>query len=462
MKIKISDKMSFRKLIIFAIPSIIMFLFMASYQIVDAMFVTNFVSTDALSALNITYPITSLFVAIGVMFGTGGSALVSKMLGEGDKEEAKKAFTLITVTALILTIILAGLCLIFIEPLLYAIGADSDTFQYSKDYLTIILLFSPFFILQILYQSFFVVISKPITGLIFTISSGLANILFDYVFIVLLNLGISGAAYGTVIGFLIPAIGGLIIFIFRKNGLKYSKFKINFKYIYKSMLNGSSEMVINLAVSVTTLIFNLTMMDLAGSEGVAAITAILYVQYLMQAFFIGYSLGVAPVVSYNYGEKREDFIRSIRNKSLIFISIFSLVITIISFFISVPLAKLFSADKKEIYDLIYKGNMIFTINYLFAGLNIYLSSFFTSLNDGITSAIIAFCRTFLFILIFTPICAHFLDTNGVFLVIPIAEFLTFIVAMSLLRFSYIRDITKIIPEFKYSSIKKIKTNANNK
>ena len=443
MKIKISDKMSFKKLFIFALPSIVMMLFMASYQIVDAMFVANFVGTDALSALNITYPITSLFVAIGVMFGTGGSALVGKKLGEGEKDEAKRIFSLITTFAFVFSLILSIVLLIFVEPLLYLIGADADTFAYSKDYMIIILIFAPFGVLQMLYQSFLVVISKPHIGLAFTISSGLANIIFDYVFIVLCDFGIAGAALGTIIGYLITAIGGSIVFIINKKGLRFSKFKFKGKYILKSMSNGASEMVINLAASIITLVFNLEMARIAGSNGIASITAILYFQYLMQALFIGYSNGIAPVFSYNYGEREVEFIREIRDKSLIFICIGSIIVTITSLLLTVPLCDMFSKGEKEIYDLIYKGNIIFSINYLFAAFNIFLSSFFTAINDGKTSAVIAFCRTFLFILIFSPILSRVIGADGVFMTVPIAEFLTFIVCMFLLPISYKKDMKKI-------------------
>lgn len=440
----IEKELSFFGLFKFAIPSIIMMVFMSSYTIVDGFFVSKYVGHNALSALNIVYPLMGLMYAIGIMFATGGSALVGKLLGERRVNEAKSCFSLITLSALILIVLFVLVIMVFIKPILAFLGTDIDTYDYAYKYIRIILLFAPAAVLQALFQSFFVVASKPKLGLSFTILSGLANMFLDYLFMGPLSMGVVGASLATVIGYSITALAGIFFFLFNKNGLSFYKPKFNFKWILDSMINGSSEMVTNLSSAVITFLFNILMMKLVGNKGVAAITAILYAQFVMNSFFMGYSIGVAPVFSYHFGAKNSRYLRHIRNRSFIFVISVSIIIFLLANFSSNILGVAFSDNDKEIEELIIRGMHLFSISFLFSGLNIYNSALFTSLSDGKTSAIISFMRTLVFIVLGMFIMVILLKVDGLFLAVPFAELLTLLVTLLFFNRQYLKIEEKML------------------
>lgn len=436
MKKGIEKKMNFKKLFIFALPSIIMMVFMSSYQIVDSFFVSTYVGSKALAALNIVYPIIGLIFAIGVMFETGGSALVGRLLGENNYKGAKQSFTLIVIVTMLFNLLFLAMVIPFLNPILRLLGCDDTTLAHSRNYSLIILMFSPACLLQLLFQGFFVVDSKPRLGLTLTIISGLANMLFDYVFMGPLNMGIEGAAYATSLGYLIGGVGGLIFFIYNRKGLCFVKPKFNFSWVRESMSNGASEMINNLAASIVTLLFNIYMMRLVGTNGIAAITVILYAQYAFNSFFMGYAIGVAPVFSYHYGACNGNYVRKIRNESYYFIIAVSIVTVIISISSATLVGNVFSNGSKEIYDLIVRGTYLFSFNYLIAGVNIFNSSMFTALSDGKTSALISFMRTLLFIILGMIIMGEIWGTDGLFLAVPVAELLTLLVTLTFYHHQY--------------------------
>lgn len=416
--------MNFPELIKFAMPSIIMMIFLSSYTIVDGFFVTHYVGNDALAALNITYPLFGLMLAIGIMFSTGGSALVGKLLGEREDEKARECFSLISLVSVLIAIILPLLLIIFLKPILSFLGADQETYSYGHDYIVIILAFSPAAAIQLLVQSFLVVDSRPRLGLALTICAGVANMILDYVFMGPCNLGITGAAWATVTGYMISAIGGIIYFLFSRRSLYLVLPKFKISWLNQAMLNGSSEMVTNLSSAIITLLFNMFMLYLIGNKGVSAITVILYAQFVMLSFFLGYSMGVAPVFSYHFGAGNKENIKHIRNKSYTFIAIASVIVFIASMASANITGKLFSNGDLEIKELIVRGTYLFSINYLFAGINVFNSSLFTALNDGKTSAIISFMRTLVFIIVFMFAMTAILKVDGLFLSIPFAELAT--------------------------------------
>ena len=448
---KIENQMSFRKLLMFSLPSIVMMIFMSSYTIIDGFFVSHFVSSNALAALNIVYPMSGLFFAIAIMFSTGGSALVGKFKGEGDERKANQCFSLIFYVALILSTLFGIIMIIFLNPILTFLGADASTIGYSKEYMIIIEITAPICMLQILAQSYLVLDSNPKLGLILTIASGITNILFDYILMGPLNMGISGAAVATSMGYFITGIGGLVYFVFNKNGLRLGKTSFKLSWIKYSCINGSSEMVNNLASAIVTLLFNIFMMKLAGNNGIAAITAILYAQFVMNSFFMGYSMGVAPVFSYHFGAGHRDYIKSIRNKSYIFILISSLIIFIMAISSAKIAGRMFSNGDSNIYELIVRGTYLFSICYLFAGLNIFNSSLFTALNDGLTSALISVLRTLVFIVIGMFGLAYLLKIDGVFLAVPFAEALTIITTLTFYHHQY-KKIDNLMLSFQKDSV----------
>ena len=290
-------------LIKFAFPSMVMMVFMGLYTIMDTIFVARFVDTNALSSINIVCPVINIIVGLGTMLATGGSAIVAKKMGSGNTEEARSNFTLIIITGIITGLAITVIGLLFLDKIVWGLGASEILFPYCRDYLAIQLIFVIGNIMQVLYQNLFVTAGKPTLGLILSVLAGLANIVFDYIFIVLLHMGIQGAALGTGIGYMIPTVIGTIFFLTGRSELHFCKPKMDADVLLKSCSNGASEMVSQLSTAVTTFLFNATMMKLLGEDGVAAITVIIYSQFLLTTLYIGFSMGVAPIISYNYGSE---------------------------------------------------------------------------------------------------------------------------------------------------------------
>ena len=288
-------------LIRFAFPSMVMMLFMGLYTIVDTIFVARFVDTNALSSINIVCPVINLIVGLGTMLATGGSAVVAKKMGNGNTEEARSNFTLIVVAGAVIGLLITAAGLVFLDEIIWGLGASKVLFPYCKDYLTIQLICAAFNMMQVLYQNLFVTAGKPALGLALAVLAGTSNIVFDYVFIVLLQMGIKGAAIGTGIGYMIPSIIGTIFFLMKRSELHFCKPDMDASVLLKSCSNGVSELVSQCSTAVTTFLFNVTMMKLLGEDGVAAITVLIYSQFLLTTLYIGFSMGTAPVVSYNYG-----------------------------------------------------------------------------------------------------------------------------------------------------------------
>lgn len=419
------DLKSFLK---FVFPTIIMLLFMSLYSIVDGMFVSRFVGSNALSAINIVFPLLSILIGIGIMFGTGGSAVVAKKLGEGKQQKAKEYFTLLVCFTAFVGVVISTLFLVFLPQILVLLGANETLYKDCYEYGFIILVFGAPSILQILFQSFFVTAGKPKLGLILTVISGVSNIVFDYVFIVLCDFGIAGAGLGTAVSYLIGFIYPLFYFRKQKSALWFVRPKWNGRVILQSMGNGSSEMVSNLATGVTTFLFNIIMLELLGEDGVAGITIVLYAQFLFTATYLGFASGTAPIISYNYGSRNEKQLQKLFKMSLAILTVGSIAIFLLSFIFAGQAVGVFVKKGTEVYNIALYGYKIFAWNFLFAGFNIFASSFFTALSNGKVSAFISFLRTFaieVFILIVLP---KIIGVDGVWLAIPIAEAVTLVIA----------------------------------
>lgn len=415
----------------FAFPTISMMLFMGLYTIVDTIFVSRFVNTNALSAINIVCPVINLIVGLGTMIATGGSAIVARKMGAGEPKRAKQDFTLLILFGFILGVVIFILGIIFIDEIIYALGADKILFPYCKDYLTIILLFTPASMLQVLFQNLFVTAGKPTLGLVLSVSAGVMNIVFDYLFMAIFGMGIAGAGLGTGIGYLIPAITGLIVFCKKSGTLSFVKPIIDIKVLGESCINGSSEMVSQLSTAITTFFFNRTMMNLLGVNGVASITIIIYTQFLLTTLFIGFSMGVAPVISYNFGANNYYGLKKIYKICISFIFVGSLFIFALSFINGNSLVRLFTGTNEAVYKIAINGFMIFVFSFLFSGFNIFSSAIFTALSNGKLSALISFLRTFGFIMIGLLVMPQFIEITGVWLAVPVAEILTLCISLYL-------------------------------
>lgn len=429
----LAKKFTAGSLLRFAGPTVVMMVFMSLYTMVDGVFVSRFVSTTALSAVNIVFPIVNIMVAVGIMLGTGASALVASQLGEGKTQQARENFTLIVLTGILAGGLITTLCLLLLEPMLVFLGANEAVWQYCLDYMQMYLLFVPFGILQMLFQYFFVVAGRPTLGLVVTSAGGIANIILDYIFIVPLGMGVSGAALATGIGYAIPGLFGLWFFYVYKDGaLHFARPRFRAKVLLKSCTNGSSEMVTNLAIAVITLMYNLIMMDLVGEDGVAAITIVLYAEYLLVSIYLGFSSGVAPVISYKYGERDHQELKNVFAISIRFIVISSLVVTLAAYVFCDLIVSVFAPGDSPVHALAVHGFKLYSVSFLFVGFNIFASAFFTALNNGLISALLSFMRTFLLIAGALYILPRVIGLNGVWLAVPLAEMIAIGVSVAFL------------------------------
>lgn len=424
-----NKKTSLLDLIKISTPTISMLVFMSLYSIVDGVFVSRFVGADALSAVNIIYPVINVLIAIGVMLATGGSAIIAKKIGEGKVIEAKEDFSLITLTGLIIGILFSIVCFLFFDDIIKLLGSNNEIYTYCRDYFKVLAVFAPAFILSLIYQILSVTAGSPILGLILTLIGGVANMILDYIFIVPMNMGIQGASLATSIGNALPAIIGTFYFFSKKRNLYFIKPRFKFNTIINTCANGSSEMIGNLATGVTTMLFNIVMMKYLGADGVSALTIVLYGQFLITAVFVGFSAGISPTLSYNYGANDTEEIRNVMKLSMLYIIISSIAMYILSVLGSEVIVSVFAPKGSSVYDIGYRGFMIFTISFIFTGMNIFSSAIFTAFSNGKVSATLSFFRTFVFIITGIILLPKVFGVDGVWMSVPIAELLSFIMSL---------------------------------
>lgn len=427
---QLSQDFTIPTLLKFTAPTAVMLVFMSLYQMVDGGFVSRFVGENALSALNIVYPVPSVIIAFSIMLATGSSAIIAKNMGEGDMQTARENFSLAIAVGLVLGLCFLVLGTVFLEPLLGLLGATPALYSYCYDYLLILMLSAPLSVFQMLFQNFFVTAGKPHLGLGITIIGGVANIVLDYLFIKVYQMGVSGAALATTIGYAIPAIYGLFYFTFNRRGTLFLVKPVFRKQVLvHSCVNGSSEMVNNLAVAITTFLFNTLMLKYAGETGVAAITIVLYAQFLMTAVFMGFSSGIAPVVSFNYGSQNAAQLQKVFRNSMYVVVVISLLVFFLAEFCSYPVIQIFVKPDSEVFQITKHGFGIFSVNFLFAGVNIFASALFTAFSNGKVSAILSFLRTFVFLVICLLVLPLFWSIDGIWLAVPAAEILAFCVSV---------------------------------
>lgn len=429
----ISQKFTATSLLKFALPTTIMMIILSIYTLVDGVFVSNFVGELAFSAINIVFPFISLIFALGIMAATGGNALVASSLGRGDEKKAREDFTLIVIFATFLGLILAGFGVGFTKEISLWLGATKVIENFAYDYLFYMSFFIPMAIWMGFSQILFVTIGKPNLGLFSTLVGGVTNIALDYLFIVVMDLGILGAALGTGIGYTLPGIFFIFYFSFmRKESLYFVKPRWRPFVLIKTFTNGSSEFVVNLATSITTIMFNLIIISLAGESGVAAIGIILYAQFLLMSAFLGYSQGVAPIFSYAYGAQDYSQLKRVFAISIRVILVFSILIAGFSFLASDYIVGIFVNKQSQVFSLAKDGFSVFSLSFLFMGINIFASALFTAFSNGRISATISFLRTLVFIAGYLLILPRVFGLPGVWLAIPLAEFTTLFISISYL------------------------------
>lgn len=425
----LSQDFDLKSLLKFAFPTILSMIFMGLYTVADTIFVARLVDTDALSALNIVCPVINLIVGLGTMLATGGSAIIARKMGAGDPERAARDFTLIIAAGALLGAVIAAFGTIFTDAVIWGLGANGILFPYCRAYLSPLLLFAPASILQVLFQNLIVTAGRPGMGMLLGAGAGLANIFLDWLFMGPMQMGIQGAALGTGIGYLIPTLAGMVFFLAGKSSLHFQKPAIDPSVLAESCANGCSELVSQAASAVTTFFFNRIMMDRLGEDGVAAVTIMIYTQFLLTALFIGFSMGTAPVLSYNHGKQDRVKVRKVFLICARFIALLSAAVSGIALAFGSPLVRIFSDTGTPVYAIARKGFLIFPFSFLFCGINIFASATFTALSNGKLSAILSFLRTFGLTTAMLLTLPPLLGVTGVWLAVPAAELLTMLAAV---------------------------------
>lgn len=426
MKIQLSDHFTYKKLMRFTLPSVMMMIFTSIYGIVDGLFVSNFAGKTAFAAINLIFPILMILSTVGFMFGTGGTAIVSKTFGEGDSDKANRYFSLFVYVTFALGVLFAVFGIIFIRPISAALGASGQLFEDCVVYGIANLLALPFYVLQLLFQSFFVTAEKPKLGLYVTVASGVTNMVLDAVLVILLpqEHKLLGAGIATAAS---QAVGGVLPLIYfgRKNSsiLRLCKTKYEGKAILKACTNGSSELMSNVSMNLVGILYNLQLMKYAGEDGIAAYGVMLYISWIFASAFMGYSTGVAPVVGYNFGAKNHKELKGLLKKSLIITGIVGFAMIIIGEIFALPMSSVFVGYDASLTELTTSGFRVYALSFLFMGYAIFSSGFFTALSDGLTSALISFLRTLVFQVAAILLLPIVWGIGGVWASIIVAEFM---------------------------------------
>lgn len=431
--LQLSDHYTLPRLLRFTLPSVSMMVFTSVYLVIDGFFVSNYVGKTALAAVNMVYPIIMIIGSIGFMFGSGGSALTAAMLGEGENERAKKTFTLMYFFPMALGLLISIPAFILLPYICTLMGADGELLSYCSIYGRVLISTVVLFIVQMESQIFFVTAERPKLGLVATVLGCGTNIVLDWLFCAVFRWGIKGAAAATAIS---QAVGGLIpllYFTFAKNNkLHFVKTKLDWKAIRKSASNGFSELLSNTSSSIVAMLFNFQLMRIVGEDGVAAYSVLMYVNMVFLASFIGFSSGSSPLISFNYGSENHKELKGLFKKISMLIIVTSVIMLLLSFILAKPLSYIFVGYDRDLFDMTVRAFYIYAFSFLFAGINIFASSFFTALNNGKISAILSFLRTFILPCTLVMILPQILNLDGIWATLVVAEAIAFFVSLAYL------------------------------
>lgn len=433
MKIRLSDHFTYGKLLRFIAPSAVMMVFTSIYGVVDGLFVSNYVGKVPFAAINLVMPFIMILGGIGFMIGTGGSALVSKTLGEGDREKANRYFTMMIYLSLICGVAASVIGFVFIRPISYFLGATEAMISDCVLYGRVIFLFTTAFMMQNVFQSFLVTAEKPRLGLLATIGAGVTNMALDALFIAGFGWGVEGAAFATGISQIVGGILPLIYFL-RPNSslLRITRTKLEGRPVFLAVTNGSSELMSNISTSVVSMIYNFQLMKFAGEDGVAAYGVLMYVQFVFVALFIGYAIGSAPIIGYHYGAMNHRELKNMLKKSIVIMSISGVIMALLAQALALPLAKVFVGYDEGLFDMTVHAFRVFSFSFILAGINIFASSFFTALNNGAVSAAISFLRTLVFQSASVIVLPMIWELDGIWLSITVAEVFALIISVTFL------------------------------
>lgn len=434
MKIQLSDHFTYKKLLRYTFPSIIMLVFTSIYGVVDGFFVSNYAGKIPFTAVNFIMPVLMILGTCGFMFGTGGGALIAKTMGEGKPERANSIFSLVVYTSAVCGIILAVVGTFIIRPLASALGAEGELLENSVVYGRIILMALPAYILQFEFQCLFATAEKPTLGLYVTIAAGLANIALDALFVAVFQWGLTGAAAATAVS---QCVGGVIpvIYFARRNSslLRLGRTEFDGRALGKVCVNGSSELMSNISMSIVSMLYNTQLLKYAGEDGVAAYGVLMYVSMIFQAIFLGYSVGTAPVIGYHYGAQNHGELKGLLKKGFALIGLFAVVMFAASYILSKPLSILFVGYDEGLLELTLRAFSIFSFAFLFSGFSVFGSSFFTALNNGLISAAISFMRTLVFQIAAVLILPLIWGVDGIWFSIVAAEIMAVVITIAFLK-----------------------------
>ena len=431
--IRLSDHFTYSKLLRFTLPSIVMMVFTSIYGVVDGLFVSNFVGKTAFASVNLVMPFVMILGGMGFMIGTGGTALVSKILGQGDPDTANRTFSMMVLFTLALGIVLSAAGIVFMRPVSRFLGATDAMMDDCVLYGRIVTGFTFAFMLQNVFQSFFIAAEKPKLGLKVTVAAGLANMVLDALFIAVFNWGVAGAAIASGLS---QCVGGVLplVYFLRPNSslLRLSPTRLRLRPILAACGNGSSELMSNISSSVVSMLYNFQLMRLAGEDGVSAYGVLMYVQFIFISIYIGYSIGCAPVVSYHFGAQNHGELKNLLGKSVLLMGCTGVALTALAMALADPLSRLFVGYDAGLFALTSHAFRLFAWSFLLAGFNIYASGFFTALNNGGISAAISFLRTLVFQSASVLILPIFLDVDGIWWAITVAEVFAFLISVTFL------------------------------
>lgn len=429
--VKLSDHYNYKNIFRTVTPPVLMMIFTSVYTIVDGIFVSNIAGKTPFAALNLIYPVISAVGAIGFMLGAGGSALVAKTLGEGDKEKANRYFTMIIIFSAIGGVVFGVPLAIAVEPISKLLGATPEMLPYCVTYGRILLACQAAFFLPAAFNSFFLVAERPKLGFLVSLISGCTNIAFDAIFMLGFKLGLMGAALGTITSWIVGTVISVVYFCVNKtSNLRFTRTKLEFKPLLQASFNGLSELLSNIAMSVMGILYNMQLMKLVGEDGVSAYGIMIYVGFVFSAVFFGYDIGISPPVSYHFGAKNNAELKSLLKKSLIIVISLGVLMTVLAESLATPLSKIFVSYDKNLLDMTVHGLRIYAASFVLIGVNVFASAFFTALNDGLTSAVISFMRTLVFQVIAVMTLPLLLQLDGVWMSQVIAELLALAVTIT--------------------------------
>lgn len=436
MKIELGGRYGYRRMVKSSIPAVMMIMVSSLYSIVDGIFVSNCTGTTAFAALNLVWPALMVVGAIGLMFGTGGSAMVAMIIGQGDRERANRVFTMLIRTLIITAVTLSVLLFLFIRPVSYWLGSDEEMIDLCVIYGRILLVAMPMYMLQLAFGPLYMAAEKPQIGTWVTILCGIANILFDALFILVFKWGLAGAAAATGLAQALGGIFPLVYFSSRKfntTGLRFVKTRTDWRSIFHACSNGLSEYVTNISLSVVGICYNLQLMRLIGEDGVAVYGILIYLGYVYASFFIGFNITVSPIVSYNYGAQNHTELKSLLRNSITILLAVGTMLTILSELLSNVMSGVFVSYDPQLKELTGHAIRLYMISFILYGFNLFVSAWFTALNNGIVSAIAAFVRTLVFELGSIFVLPLFWGLDGVWLAVDMADLLDLFVSVILLK-----------------------------